>query len=579
MIICSANLRHRTRNYTNFLAVSPPLRCSSKHTKLDSNGTVSSPVQYAYNVQLNSWRHSVCRTSYESQSSIKRRQPSETLLAMIAVLLLLVIVLFVACGEMKKWRIQRGLVGFAVPKQLPILGVAGRFVNKTNEQMIDMLNEIVAEVDKTPIQAWFGPFLGVVIAEPDDMQAIFNSDDCLNRPYFYDHLRLGTAIFVATRELWKPQRRAFEPLFNFKMVQEYVPRLNEKSRILAGQVDAHVSVPNDLYRTLFMANVDMILQTTTGADYHIQTTEMGPFLYKTIKQIMSHMMYRITRIWLKWNFTYSLTQVYRDDNPLWASAQRFLEHVIAEKTADLENSRRMGIDHLAMAQSNGTINLLEKCLLLERNNVYTRTETIDQMHAIIIGGVVSSTITMHTTLLMLAIHSAAQDAVLAELCAMCASDDCDLSAENVKNLTLLDRCVREAMRLFPPTPLIARHTANDIRLASGTIPKDTIVVLDIFHLHRNAKIWGEHAMAFDPDRFLAERSAERPAYSYVPFAAGPRNCMCTRYAMTSMKITLAHLLRRYKFTSSLRMDEIRFKMSLAMDIVNENPLTIERRPF
>lgn len=494
-------------------------------------------------------------------------------------LLFILFVSFVVYGEVRKCRIQRKLKDFAVPKQLPFIGVAGRFINKTNEQLMDMLNELISEVDKTPIQVWFGPFLGVVIAEPKDIQVILSSDDCINRPYFYDHLGLGTSVTVARRELWKPQRRAFDPLFSFKTVRAHMPQLNDKAKILAKKCSEFIEQPGDIYRATFIAKIDMILRTATGADQHMQTTEMGAFLYKTIKQIMSNMMYRMTRIWLKWHFTYSLTQVYRSDKALWMDAQRFLERIIKQKFEELENSKQNGIDQLAVAQENGTINLLEKCLLLERRSLYTRAQTIDQLHAIIVGGVVSSTITIYSTLLMLAIHQNHQKAVVAELKSLCDSAQSDITNENVNDLLLLERCIREAMRLYTPTPVIARHTSNEIQLASGTIPKETMVILDIFHLHRNPMIWGENALEFDPDRFLAENITKRPPFSYIPFSGGSRNCMSTKYAMISMKITLAHLLRQYKFSSTLKMNDIRFKLNLAMDIINENPMNIQRRAF
>ena len=49
--------------------------------------------------------------------------------------------------------------------------------------------------------------------------------------------------------------------------------------------------------------------------------------------------------------------------------------------------------------------------------------------------------------------------------------------------------------------------------------------------------------------------------------------------MNSIKITLAHLLRRYKFTTDLRFDEIRLNITIIVEFVNENPLRIEERGF
>lgn len=52
-----------------------------------------------------------------------------------------------------------------------------------------------------------------------------------------------------------------------------------------------------------------------------------------------------------------------------------------------------------------------------------------------------------------------------------------------------------------------------------------------------------------------------------------------KYATNSVKITLAHLLRKYKFTTDLSFDEIKLNTHLVTEVVNENPLRIEERNF
>ena len=95
------------------------------------------------------------------------------------------------------------------------------------------------------------------------------------------------------------------------------------------------------------------------------------------------------------------------------------------------------------------------------------------------------------------------------------------------------------------------------------LPKGVMVSLSILLTHRNPAVWLD-PLKFDPDRFLPENSKNRNPYAYVPFSAGPRNCIGQKFAQLEEKIVLTAILRKWRVKSVKTVDTIKFGGSLIL---------------
>lgn len=200
-------------------------------------------------------------------------------------------------------------------------------------------------------------------------------------------------------------------------------------------------------------------------------------------------------------------------------------------------------------------------LLLDQNAKDDTPLTDDELRAqvdtFMFEGHDTTAVAITWTLFLLGNNPEQQEKVHEELEEVFGDSDTPANLKELSQLKYLDRVLKETLRLFPSVPVISRDLMEDVKMGNYTLPKGCEVVMPIQLTHRDPNVWPDPTK-FDPDRFLPENSKHRNPYAYVPFSAGPRNCIGQRFALLEEKIVLTAILRKWRVKSVKTFDEIKY---------------------
>ena len=130
--------------------------------------------------------------------------------------------------------------------------------------------------------------------------------------------------------------------------------------------------------------------------------------------------------------------------------------------------------------------------------------------------------------------------------------------QGVNQLTYMEQILKEALRLWPTAPVFALSPYKD-EMIGGVyrMRKNYQIVVLSPMLHRDRKVWGDHADVFNPDNFSREAERGRPANAYKPFGNGQRACIGRQFALQEAALVLGMILQRFKLV-----DHTRYRLTL-----------------
>jgi cytochrome P450 len=183
------------------------------------------------------------------------------------------------------------------------------------------------------------------------------------------------------------------------------------------------------------------------------------------------------------------------------------------------------------------------------------TDLVDMLLTLVAAGHETSANALTWTMYCLAMQPNHQSELRDEVETVAGDDP--ITATHLPQLVKTEAFLKEAMRLFPPVPLIARQSTKSELFAGHRISAGTTLFIPIYAVHRHERLLDAPKL-FAPSRFAGKKAKQILRTAYMPFGAGPRICIGATFAMMEMVAGLATILRLLNFepTSSTVCDPI-----------------------
>ena len=335
---------------------------------------------------------------------------------------------------------------------------------------------------------------------------------------------LGESVFLTNGETWKRQRRIIDPAFEggrlrdtfpamWAAAQACVARL-EEGIIEIEEVTSHAAA-DVIFRTLFSIPIENEIAAEVFnefRDYQRSQPIVNIAAFLPLPRWMPRFFRRRTRETAKSirNLIARLTQARADEIAAGTAPDDLATKIMT--TADPETGER-----------------------------FTPEEMVDQVAIFFLAGHETSASALAWTLYLLALYPEWQERLAQESAAL---NDCDFKV--MSELKLSRDVFREALRLYPPVPMMVREAGCPHAFRGREVKTGSQIVLSPWHLHRHERIWARPD-AFEPERWQTEEGRRCAREAYMPFSAGSRVCTGAGFAMVEGPLILSMLLKMFRF--------------------------------
>lgn len=406
----------------------------------------------------------------------------------------------------------------------------------------------------------------IVVYRADFVEEILRSNKLLKKGHVYNYLHswLGTGLLTSHGDKWKSRRRLFTPAFHFRILEDFTSTINAQSIVLADILGKKSLDHNgvDVVPKVTLCTLDIVCETIMGKALNSQSNENSTYV-KAVNRLGELFLERMITPFANYDGFYRMTAKGKQYNQCLDVLHTFTRKVIAERKKDMKRTLDAGL--LANHDGDDGSNRAKQkvpfldLLLLEHfkdgKNI-SEEDIREEVDTFMFEGHDTTAMGISWALFLIGHSPVDQQRIHDELDTIFGGDtERHVNHEDMKEMRYLECAIKESQRVYPSVPFYSRICEEPFELGGTTLPTGTVIQVANYFLHRDPKVFPKPE-EFRPDRFFPENSKGRHPFAYVPFSAGPRNCIGQKFAMSEEKIVIANILRRYKLQSVDHRDRI-----------------------
>ncbi|XP_041971593.1 cytochrome P450 4C1-like [Aricia agestis] len=411
------------------------------------------------------------------------------------------------------------------------------------------------------------PVSSVNIYNPEDVEIITSGMKHHEKSHVYKFLSpwLQEGLLVSNGSKWQSRRKILTSAFHFNVLQKYFATMKDNDKALIESLRDTRGDPVDIVSTISDYTLNTICEAAMGTNLRAEETKKGVAYKTAIYDLAKYIIYRFSNVYLLSDFFFNMTWLGKSQKKYLNIVHDFTTSII-EKRKEAIKAKEVGTIEDSEDEYTGKKKraaMLDLLIAKQNEGLIDDVGIQEEVDTFMFAGHDTTAVCLTYTLLLLANHPDVQKKVIEELDDIFGKDTRDATMEDLSAMKYLDLVIKESLRLYPSVPFIMRQITQPCKLSNFEIPANTMCAIHIYDLHRNEKYFPDPEK-FDPERFLPENSVGRHNYAYIPFSAGPRNCIGQKFAMMEMKSSLSSILRNFNIAPITKREDLCFSADLVL---------------